>query len=46
MDTSAVSTAKGASEHSWPMAIISLGVILAFGWVTVFVWLLLSFLMM
>jgi hypothetical protein len=44
MDSSIMSTAKGSYERLWPVAVISLGVVLSFGWVAILVWLLLSFL--
>ena len=46
MDMSAVDTAKTAPGHLWPLTVISLGAIMTFGWVAIFVWLLLGFLMM
>jgi len=46
MNLSATSTAKIAPGYLWPIAVISLGAIFTFAWVTVFVWLLLGFLMM
>jgi hypothetical protein len=44
MHSSSISAVKGSYEQLRPMAAISLGVILAFGWVAMFVWLLLKFL--
>jgi len=46
MDMSAANTAKPVPGHLWPLTVISLGTIMTFGWIVIFVWLLLGFLMM